>query len=205
VIQSRTSSFFDVIATPITTAIALVQNGFQDMLLTENLRPVHVEGRLDRVIDTRWNIEFVHDFPDLTPETIAAVQARYRVRARWFMDLFESDEMPSYFVRRWYPGDGDEDERHAIRLFEVLQARRRDSRLLYLHNDPGRPARMFGAYRSIYLPPPHHGHWVGNTGAWRQILDGFAVQRFEDPGFQLPILNRPRFSSCAIERSSSRA
>lgn len=192
---TRTRSFFDVVSIPIAQTIALIENDFQDLMLTENLRPVYVEDTLERVVDTRWDLHFVHDFPSLEPEAVEAVRAQYLVRARWFMDLFDDEEAPPYFVRRWFNGDGPEDEREAIRLFELLRSRRRDVRLLYLHNDPFRPERVFGAYRSAYLLPPDNAHWVGNTGAWRTMLRDFALRPHEETGFALPAgKQRPRFA-----------
>ena len=188
--------FFDVVGCPIRGTIDLIANDFRDLLLTENLLPVYQEETLNRVIDLRYNLHLLHDFAHFTPEEIAAAQANYALRARWFMELYDEDETPVYYVRRWHPLEGaPEDESQAMELFEVLRSKRRDIRFLYLHRDPGRRQRVSGAYRSAYLAPREPYHWTGNDDAWRELLTDFAVRDYGDPddtGFPLASAAEPR-------------
>lgn len=193
--SKHVTGFFDSIGSPISTVISLIETGFVDPLPMARLEPVHVGGRLERVIDRGTGLQFVHDFPDFEPGTIAAIQARYRLQARWLMQSFDADEPPSYFIRRWSEFDGPEDERQAMRLFDVLRARRPDIRLLYLHQDRTRPPRNFGAYRSTYLSPTVSGNWVGDIAEWRALLHGFAMLPGGDQGFPLRAPKRPRFET----------
>lgn len=171
-----THNFFDLLALPIRQTIELIENDFEGLLLPENLHPVYVEDQLRGVVDMRYRAEFAHDFTIFSRDEIATVRERYRLRARWFRELFDADEPPVYFVRRWHARDGVEDETLAVRLFELLQSKRRDSRMLYLHRDRGRPEFVSGAYRSAYLPPPDVPHWTGNTPAWTYMLQDFALR-----------------------------
>lgn len=191
----RQQGFFDKIGAPIDRTIALIEAGFKGLMETDQLHPVHVGDRLDRVIDRRWGLHFVHDFPNFAPSTIAAAQARYRLLARWFLQSLDPGEEPGYFVRRWSAYDGPEDESQAIELFECLRARRPDSRLLYLHEDPRRPPRVNGAYRSAYLRPAEDGNWMGDLQAWRSVLSDVGLSLAGDGGFTLPARHRPRFDA----------
>ena len=180
--------FFETVGCPIAKTFELLECDFRDLLLPENLLPVYHDEVLNRVIDLRYHLHFVHDFQELSPSEIKAVRDRYELRARWFRELLEPDEEPVYFVRRWHPMDGPEDESLAARLYEFLRSSRRDIRFLYLHNDPSRPERASGAYRSAYLAPPANPSWTGNNQAWRRALRVLAVTPDDCPdGFPLQV------------------
>lgn len=168
--------FFDQLSIPISGAVELVDNDFSELLLPKNLHPVYVDDGLVGVLDMRYRIEFAHDFEQFTAPEIAAVQARYAMHVDRFRALFDDDEPAPYFVRRWTPGDGPEDESVAMQLFELLRQRRQDIRMLYLHGDARRGELISGAYRSAYLPPPEVPHWIGNTGSWQYMLRDFALR-----------------------------
>lgn len=168
--------FFDVLTVPIRLVIELVENEFRGLLQPENLLPVYVDDGLVGVLDVHYRIEFIYDFTTFSPQETDVVRARYEAKAIRFLELFQPDATPPYFVRRWHPRDGVEDETEPMRFFEMLRERRRDVRMLYLHRDPARPEFISGNYRSAYLPPPAVPDWTGNTEVWRYMLDDFAVR-----------------------------
>lgn len=192
--RSTMYHFFDLISIPIDQAIRLIENDFQDMLIPENLHPCYNDEMLGRVIDTEYRMDIGHDFRDFSPADIEAVRKRFALRARWFRDLFRPDRTAPYFVRRWHPRDGEDDERLPMRLFELLRAKRRDIRMLYLHKDPERPPLVSGAYRSHYLAPPETPYWLGNTEAWQYLLHDFAVRDTTDSAVTAQVKTAPRWS-----------
>lgn len=185
-----TTYFFDRLSIPICGTVDLIGNDFDQLLLPQNLHPVYADDGLVGVLDMRYRIEFVHEFERFTPDEIAAVQARYALHVQRFRALLEADEPAPYFVRRWSPVDGPEDESLAVQLFELLRKRRSDIRMLYLHQDGTRGELVTGAYRSAYLPPPDVPHWIGNTPSWQYMLRDFA----ERDATQAPVVRpKPRF------------
>ncbi|NPD67529.1 hypothetical protein HN018_18850 [Lichenicola cladoniae] len=186
--------FFDWLAISIQSTIRLIESDFRDFLTWENLHPIYNGEILAGVIDTQLRVEFAHDFSGFTREECDSARARYELRARWFRELFEEDEPAPYFVRRWHPRDGADDEASAIRLFKLLRAKRRDISFLYLHKDPTRGELVSGAYRSAYLPPPTSEDWMGNEDAWNYMLKDFAVRPLADVQAPIMKLNMPRFA-----------
>ena len=146
------------------------------------------------MIDTRYHLDFAHDFPALTRTALETVRQTYALRARWFLEFLE-DEEPVYFVRRWHPVDGGEDEASALRLFDFLKTLRRDVRLLYLHNDPKRQPSLLDGYRSIFLKQNRPFNWHGDTNVWQFILNNFTVRPCDADrdAFALPEWKAPRF------------
>ena len=188
---------FDWLAVPIRQLIKLIENDFEGFLQPDNLHPFFIENKLTAVFDTRYRIDFNHDFATFDASDISRVRSLYGLKIRWFRELLdEPDEPPSYFIRRWDVRDGPEDETVAVELFHLLKRRRRDIRLLYLHNDPLRlPVKRKG-YRSHFLRPPQPFIWKGDFHAWRHILRQFALGPDTDEGeaFALPPLRAPRFA-----------
>lgn len=168
--------FFDKIAVPIRSVIQLIENNFADLMLSENLHPIYSGETLACVVDTLHRIDFGHDFNAFDTDEIMAVRKRYQLCVRWFAELLQPDARPVYFVRRWHPRDGSDDELNALRLYEVLRAKRADVRLLYLHKDQTRQDVVVGGYRSTFLHFPENCHWKGNTPAWQDILRNFACR-----------------------------
>ena len=188
---------FDWLAVPIRRLIALIENDFEGFLEPDNLHPFFIENKLTAVFDTRYRIDFNHDFATFDAADISRVRRLYGLKIRWFRELLdEPDEPPSYFIRRWDVRDGPEDETVAVELFDLLRRRRRDIRLLYLHNDPSRPPVKRNGYRSHFLRPPQPFIWKGDFPAWRHILCQFALEPDTDRGdaFALPLSRVPRFA-----------
>lgn len=168
--------FFDWLVVPVHTVRHLIERDFGRHFNVAALVPHQHPTGLEKVADTENNIDFFHEFAKFDPETIRVVQEKYRYLAEKFMRLMTdpSHDRP-YFVRRWHEADGLEDEAAARRLHDVLIAKVRGSRLLYLHNDRDREPVIEASYRSCYLPQSGRT-WEGNHEAWRQILSAFAVE-----------------------------
>lgn len=188
------AGLFDNITTEIRHLSRLIRNDFAGFLDRENLFPVYFEQELRGVVDTVYRVGMNHHFAGFDDASIQAVQDVFRMRIRWFRNLFDPRRPPPYFVRRWHPRDGSDDESSAIALFHQLRHMRRDIRFLYLHPDPQRPDFMMDGYRSAYLRQIEPFVWYGDTVAWRRVLTDFARRPFEGDreAFELPPYEPPR-------------
>lgn len=173
------AQFFDKIAVPIRSVIQLIETGFSDLMLEENLHPIYNGESLACVVDTLHRIDFGHDFTRFDADEIVAVRKRYQLCARWLAEMLRPESRPVYFVRRWHPRDGLNDEADASRLYEVLREKRPDVRLLYLHKDEAREDVIVGGYRSTFLRYSDSSYWKGDTPAWQHILKNFACRPHE--------------------------
>ena len=169
----REKHFFDWLSSPIGSVIRLIESDFDRYLRTEDLVPDQDGHKLYKVVDKYNNINFAHDFEAFDEKNIVAVQARYQYLADKFRSLYDiSAEDAPFFVRRWHPVDGAENEGLALQLYKALRARRQDIQLLYLHNDKSRGEVVLGNYRSAFLPQPTEG-WEGDSTAWSYFLNEF--------------------------------
>ena len=171
----REKHFFDWLSTPINSVIRLIENDFEHYLRLEDLVPDQDRHKLYKVTDKYNQIDFAHDFEAFDERNIKAVQARYEYLADKFRSLFDdATEDPPFFVRRWHPIDGPENEGLALQLHRALRARRHDIRLLYLHNDGSRKEIVLENYRSAFLAQPFEG-WEGDSIAWSYLLNEFST------------------------------
>lgn len=195
---STASHFFDWIGIPIQQTIELIENDFEGFLERQNMHPIFAGDGFYGIVDTRYRTDVRHEMEAFKPADIKRIQAMYALRSRWFREMLEPEEPPVYFVRLWGLRDGDENEDDARKLYAALRSRRRDVRLLYLHNDPTRGELIEGAFRSIYLPQTSNPYsWQGDDEAWRYVLKDFAVRVAggHDEGFALPRPKQPNFAS----------
>ncbi len=196
---SNISGVFDWVTTQIQHIGRLIENDFAGFLEPDNMFPVFHDQVFVGLVDTLYRVGFNHDFTRLDAADVSAVRDIYRMRIRWFRNLFDPRRPPPYFIRRQHPRDGVEDESLAIALFEQLRAKRGDIRFLYLHADPGRREFMTDGYRSAFLRQMDPFEWLGDNEAWNAILGGFAVRPFpgDRAAFPLPDyvpqVRRPRF------------
>ena len=192
---TNTSGVFDSVTTQIRHLTRLIENDFAGFMDMANMFPVYHEHIFSGAVDTLYRVGFNHDFGKLEDQDLAHVSNVYNMRIRWFRNLFDPKRPPPYFIRRYHPRDGREDESQAIALFELLRTKRRDIRFLYLHNDPSRRELMMDGYRSAFLRQRDPFVWFGDDAAWDPILSYFAVRPFagDRQAFQLPELKRPRF------------
>lgn len=203
---SNTSHFFDWLGIPIRHTVALIENGFEGFLDRENMHPIFAGDGFMGIVDTRYRADIRHEMSGFTPADIATIQAIYALRSRWFMEMLEPDELPVYFVRIWGLRDGEENEADARMLYAALRSRRRDVRLLYLHNDPTRGELIEGAFRSAYLQQTSNPYlWEGDDEAWRYVLGDFALRAADgdDEGFTLPRPRQPNFNAAPARRRQS--
>lgn len=197
--QQDVPHFFDWIGAPMEGVHRLIETEFEGVLQPGNLHPYCRENIIYAVVDTVFRLDFSHDFTSLDPRSIKTVQDQYRLRARWFMELFDEDSPPTYFVRRSDLRDQDSGDDAALRLLALLQSRRKDVRLLHLHDDPKRPAGFAPGFRSAFLPQPSPFHWKGLDTAWDHVLRRVALTGYAGDGaaFPLPRLNVPNFCRSA--------
>lgn len=197
--QSKLSYPFDWITTQIQHIGRLIENDFEGFLDPANLFPNYFEEQFKGMVDTVYRVGLNHDFVDFNEAEIQRVRDVYMLRVRWFLNLFDTRRPPPYFIRRWHPRDGIEDERLVLELFEVLRRKRRDIRLLYLHADPSRAEFMADGYRSAFLKQNDPFVWYGDGPTWSHMLNNFALRFFEGDrqAFVLPVavpeVQRPRF------------
>ncbi len=196
---SNMSGVFDWVTTQIQHIGRLIADDFAGFLEPENLFPVFHDQTFIGLVDTLYRVGLNHDFAGFDAVDVSSVQTIYRMRIRWFRNLFDPRRPPPYFIRRQHPRDGAEDESLAIALFEQLRAKRSDIRFLYLHADPNRREFMMDGYRSAFLRQRDPFEWRGDDEAWNTILCEFAVRPFvgDRAAFRLPDyvpqVRRPRF------------
>ncbi|WP_419728536.1 DUF1796 family putative cysteine peptidase [Lichenicola sp.] len=195
---SSVAHFFDWIGIPIRQTIELIRNDFEGFFDRENLHPHYAGDGFYGIVEMRYRADVQHGVPSFDIATTEAIRELFVMRARWLREMLEEDNDPVYFIRSWTVRDGPENEADAIELFELLRSKRRDIRLLYLHNDPGREDRISGGYRSAYLRQASSPYvWSGDDRAWLSLLEDFAVRPGgDDKGASpLPAPRRPRFMS----------
>ena len=187
--------FFDWIASPLDGLIHLLEQDFVDILDFRNLVPFYVENRMFGVIDTKYRVDFHHDFARLDHENRLRVLGTYTRRAQRFRQLFDAGSPPTYFIRRADLRDRDQSDQAALRLLDLLKSRRKDVRLLYLHEDAHRPVGLAPGFRSAFLRQRRPFSWQGSNEAWKPILGRTALLPFEGDGdaFELPKVRMPRF------------
>lgn len=191
--------FFDWIGIPIRQTIELISNDFAGFFDRENLHPHYAGNGFYGIVEMRYRADVQHGVPSFDIEITEMIRLMFSLRARWLREMLEEDERPVYFIRCWTVRDGAENEADAIELFELLRSKRRDIRLLYLHNDASREERIDGGYRSAFMRQASNPYiWSGDDKAWRSVLEGFAVQPGGDDrgAFTLPTPRRPRFGAC---------
>lgn len=191
---SRVVHVFDDIGSRLVGVKRLLETDFAHLL--RDLHPVFIEGRLVTVIDTRYRLDFTHAFHGFAEKDIARVRTEYTLKARWFRELFDEDSPPTYFIRRWDPRDGESRDDEAVELLDMLQSRRRDCRLLYLHGDKTAGIRYAPGFRSAYLQQPENGFWRGLDAAWNHAIREVAVSPYEEDGEAFGFAPRrvPRFA-----------
>lgn len=188
--------FFDWVGSTLDGVARLIDTDFSGFLNEANLYWLYSDCRLKTVIDTSFEIDVSHDFKRQDRQELQRVRDLYRIRARWFQEPFDEDSPPTYFVRRWDPRDHDDGDDAALALLALLRSRRRDVRLLYLHEDRTRPPRAAPGYRSVFLQQQDPPHWVGIDAAWTHVLSRTAISFYAEDGdaFALPVSRVPRFA-----------
>ncbi len=189
------SHFFDWIANPLDGLVYLLEQDFANILDPRNLVPFYVENRMLGVIDTKYRMDFHHDFVRFDHENRQRVLEIYTRRAQRFRQLFDADGPPTYFIRRADLRDGDQSDQAALRLLDLLKSYRKDVRLLFLHEDPHRPVGLAPGFRSAFLRQRQPFFWQGSDGAWKAMFSKTALLPFEGDGdaFELPKARTPRF------------
>ena len=202
--DARAAHFFDWLGSPLAGVSRLLESDFDGVLLEKNLHPYVRENIVYAVVDTQFGIDFSHDFSRLHKEDITRVQDIYRLRARWFGELFDEENPPTYFVRRSDLRDIDNSDDAALALLAQLQERRKDVRLLYLHDDYTRPPGFAPGFRSVYLPQPHPFHWHGLQSAWTDALKRVAMEPYAGDGEAFPLpRRRPQFGGARVSVTTS--
>ena len=202
--NASAAHFFDWLGSPIVGVSSLIGADFDGVLQAKNLHPYVRENIVYAVIDTKFGLDFSHDFSRLDQENIKRVQDIYGLRARWFADLFDEENPPTYFVRRSDIRDIDNSDDAAIRLLAQLQERRRDVRMLYLHDDYTRPPGFAPGFRSAYLPQPQPFHWHGLQPAWSDALKRVALEPYAGDGDAFPLpKRRPKFGDARTSVTAS--
>jgi hypothetical protein len=168
--------FFDWIIVPIKTVQQLIESDFTGFGAAADLAPVYHGEHLHSVVESKHNVEFMHDFKTFDAAEIKNFQQKYKYLAEKFLALLSSDSGPVLFIRRWVDVDGPEDETKARKLYQTIQARKPGSYFLYLHNDESRARVIDGFYRSAFLPQSG-ADWEGDHAAWRELLTVFATQK----------------------------
>jgi len=170
--------------------VRLLDHDFAGLLHESNLHPWYYNETLYGVVETRYDIDFDHDFDRFDSVALQHVRSDYAIRVRWFLELFDAEEDPVYFVRRYHPRDGEEDERKSLRLFDKLRERRPDLRFLYLHADRSRAPRFEDGYRSTFVGQHDPFQWRGDQHAWHYILSHFALRPFKGDHQTFPLPER---------------
>ena len=187
--------FFDWIANPLDGLICIIEQDFANILDARNLIPFYVENRMFGVIDTKYRMDFHHDFARFDNESRQLVLETYTRRAQRFRQLFDANSPPTYFIRRADLRDKDQSDQAALQLLDLLKSYRKDVRLLYLHEDMHRPVGFAPGFRSTFLGQRQPFIWQGNNEAWKVILSRTALLPFAGDGdaFRLPMAKVPRF------------
>lgn len=193
---SPIAHFFDWLGSTLQGLMKLIENDFDGFLDEKNLHPFFVDNAMKTVVDYKYKIDITHDLHNLRAEELKRVRAIYTMRARWFRELFEEDSPPTYFVRRWDGRDPDDGDAGPLALLSMLQERRSDVRLLYLHADRARAPSAAPGFRSAFLAQPHPFIWSGSEPAWREALLETAMTPHAGDGdaFALPLARVPRFA-----------
>ncbi|MGI4795871.1 MAG: DUF1796 family putative cysteine peptidase, partial [Janthinobacterium lividum] len=179
---STVTHFFDQLGSTLHGVMKLIEDDFQGFLDEQNLLPLFAENALQAVIDCKYKIDVLSSVHNLDDMNFARVRSVYRQRAQWFRDLFSDESPPTYFVRRWDGRDPDDSDDDPLALLAMLQKRRDDVRLLYLHADPTRPPRAAPGFRSAFLPQPDPAIPHARDLAWQDALLGTAMSRIVDDG-----------------------
>lgn len=187
--------FFDCIGSTLDGLIGLLDDDFRGLMTADSLVPYYIDNRLYAVLDKHRGLDFTHDFARLDQQSIMRAAKIYALRTRWFLELFDEDSPPTYFVRRADLRDPDHGDDRALALLDRLKSRRKDVRLLYLHEDRQRPPGFAPGYRSSFLPQREEFFWHGLDSAWTFALNRTAVMPYGDdgPAFPLPLQKPPRF------------
>lgn len=189
--------FFDWLGSTTAGVSRLIEADFDGLLDDDNLVASFHANNLHSVVDARFRLEFAHDFTRFDRDNVERARLKFRLRARWFLELFEPDSPPTYFVRRAAERELDNGDAPALALLRLLQSRRRDCRLLYLHDDPSRPPGFAPGFRSAFLRQPRPFYWQGLDSAWAHALDRVALEAHDADGeaFALPPRRGPNFSA----------
>lgn len=190
------SHFFDRVGSTLDGAARLIDADFVGFLEDAGLYWLYADSGLRTVIDTSFEIDVTHEFRRQDRMELQRVRALYRIRARWFRELFDEDSPPTCFVRRWDARDRGDADDAPLALLALLRSRRRDVRLLYLHEDETRPLRVAPGCRSVFLPQQNPADRAGLDSAWRRVLSDAAgsVHGEDGNGFALPVRGVPRFA-----------
>lgn len=171
------AQFFDWLVTPHDGLIALLQNRFCGFLTKENLLARGARGRFHNVVDVRFGIGLLHEFPlsiSLT-DGLGAAQRKYRALADRFLALPRGDLIFIRYVEAEHCCRSEAEE-----LYAVLAAQfGRDCRLIIASDQlPGERWHIQGV-EAFQLAQPTPYIWSGLDAAWDALFSA-ALDRTGD-------------------------
>ena len=128
------SAPFDWIMSNIRLNFTLLQNGFENFMLEENLEHHYHPLNNGQYFDKLYNIGFIHDFDPLQDapplsEQIGAVQEKYRRRIKY---LYDSLKEPTLLVEIIEPQEAGFANEHIDELRAFLKSFHPDNDILFL-------------------------------------------------------------------------
>jgi hypothetical protein len=161
---------FDWLTTPLTGLAALIEHDFAGFLDEGNLTPA---GKYLR--DTKYEVRFLHEFPDPTrfKENLAEVRAKYQRRIRRWLSVMKPGASVLFVRSEQFVNAANVNEEKARALLKLLQTKYKAVKIhLLVQNPPpaGIPEIVEDNLWLLQLKVPEPWIWSGDDAAWSEMF-----------------------------------